>query len=327
MSARALVLGAAGFLGSHLCRRLVTDGWHVTGLVRDKHAPQVLRRLGPWLGAIDLVSGDARDPFLLRSLVEGVDAVFPFAGESGAPRSVSNPLADARGNVLPHLELLEALRARNPAAISVFPGSRLQYGRVDHIPVDESTAQHPASIYGLHKQVAEGYYRLYHELHGLPTVRLRISNPYGPHQERADCAFGVVGTFLAAAANDETIRLYGGGTQLRDFVYVDDVLDLVVRCLQSSAAIGRVFNVGGPAASSLREMADFVVDVVGRGRIVEVPWPELDLLVETGDYVTDSSLATELLGWRPETGLREGIARCWASIEKEERSVTGAQRW
>lgn len=317
MTPHALVLGAGGFLGAHLARRLVADGWRVVAVIRDPTAPYVGSRLGSTLGDVELVTGDAGDPDLLARLVARADAVFPFAGHSGAARSMREPFADLVDNAGGQLALLEAVRVHNPAARVVFPGSRLQYGRPQHVPVGETHPQQPVSLYGLHKLVGEHYHRLYSELYGLRTCSLRISNPYGPGQDRPDRAFGVVGNFLATAARDGDITVYGNGSQLRDYVYVDDLVELCLLAVTHPAAVGGVFNAGGACATSVREMAEAVVRTVARGRVVEAPWPALEAAVETGDYVTDLTHVTATLGWAPRVGLATGLARTWAALEPD----------
>lgn len=315
MTGRALVLGAGGFLGSHLCRGLLARGWQVTGVVRDPDALHVARRLADLPARMRLVTGDVADTSLLERETDGVDAVFPFAGRSGAARSVEDPFPDLTGNATPQLALLETLRRTGRRARVVFPGSRLQYGRAQQLPVDEEHPREPTSVYGVHKLLGEHYHRLYHDLHGIPTTCLRISNPYGPHQDRADAAFGVVGTFLATAAAGDDLRLFGGGHQLRDYLYVEDLVDLCIRAAVTPAAVGRVYNAGGDRATSLREMAETVVATVGRGGLREVPWPPTEAQVETGDYVTDISRAREELGWRPRVPLDEGLAVTWSALQ------------
>jgi UDP-glucose 4-epimerase len=315
MSQHALVLGAGGFLGSHLCRGLLARGWRVTGVVRDPGAAHVTRRLDGLGDELHLVSGDVADPDLLERQTAGVDAVFPFAGRSGAARSVEDPFPDLTGNATPQLALLETLRRTGRRPRVVFPGSRLQYGRAQRLPVEEDHPREPTSVYGVHKLLGEHYHRLYHDLHGIPTTCLRISNPYGPHQDREDAAFGVVGTFLATAASGGELRLFGGGHQLRDYVYVEDLVDLCVGAAVDPGAVGRVYNAGGDRGTSLREMAETVIATVGRGSLREVPWPTTEARIETGDYVTDISRAGEELGWHPRVRLDEGLALTWAALQ------------
>jgi UDP-glucose 4-epimerase len=315
MTRRALVLGAGGFLGSHLCRHLLTSGWEVVGLVRDASAPHVSRRLDGVQDDVHLVDGGAGDETVLADLLPGCDAVFPLAGRSGAERSMSSPLLDLAANGGAQLALLEALRRHAPETRTVFPGSRLQYGRVLELPVRESTPVAPVSVYGVHKALGESYHLLYARVYGLLTCSLRISNPYGPGQDRPDEAFGVVGTFLATAARNGTIHLYGGGHQLRDYVYVRDLCALLETAVTAPAAIGEVFNVGGRGPTRLRDMAQAVVDTVGSGALQDVPWPVQAEAIETGDYVTDLSKVSQVLGWHPTTGLAEGLASTWSELE------------
>ncbi|MBC7679817.1 MAG: NAD-dependent epimerase/dehydratase family protein [Pseudorhodobacter sp.] len=326
MTRRALVLGAGGFLGSHLCRHLLTRGWQVTGLVRDRTAPHVRARLHDCLHDLELVEGGAGDELVLDPLVVGRDAVFPMAGRSGAARSMHQPLLDLAANGAAQLALLESLRRHAPDARSVFPGSRLQYGRVLEVPVAESAPVAPVSVYGVHKALGESYHLLYARVYGVQTCALRISNPYGPGQDRPDAAFGVVGTFLAAAAQDRTIELFGGGHQLRDYVYVDDLCQLLEMAVTDPAAVGEVVNAGGPAATSLREMARTVVRTVGRGRVGDVPWPPEVEAIETGDYVSDTGKARALLGWQATTSLDDGLRLTWDALQDDlARGVAGGR--
>lgn len=314
MTRRAVVLGAAGFLGSHVTRRLVVDGWDVVGVVADHEDPQVSTRLAGVLGDVRLVEGDAFDDSVLAAVLPGVEVVLPFAGHSGAARSLSAPLDDVRSNAVGPLAVLEALRRWNPEARTVFPGSRLQYGRVMVLPVPEEHPQDPTSLYGLHKMVGERYHLLYHRVHGLPTTVLRVSNPYGPHQDRSDRSFGVVGTFLATAAAGQPITAFGGGAQLRDYVYIDDLVDLILVAATHPAAVGEAFNASGPRATTLREMAETVVATVGTGTVIDGRWPVVEAAVETGDYVGDIGKAERLLGWRPRTELSEGLRVTWERL-------------
>lgn len=314
---RAVVLGAGGFLGSHLARRLVVDGWEVVGTVRDVEAPHVRRRLATVEADLHLRHGDVTDPDFLTDVVRGADAVFPFAGRSGAARSLDDPVGDLLVNGAGQLALLEALRATNPDARVVFPGSRLQYGVARSLPVHEDHPLEPTSVYGIHKLLGEHHHLLYARQFGIRSTSLRISIPYGPGQWRDDEAFGVVGTFLARAAAGLDIELYGGGTQLRDYVFVDDLVELCCRVVDVDATAGLALNAGGDRAVSLREVAETVVETVGRGGVVAVPWPDDAARVETGDYHGDLRLVAELVGWHPTTSLVDGLQATWSSERAE----------
>jgi UDP-glucose 4-epimerase len=315
MSRRALILGVGGFLGSHLARHLLHAGWEVTGVVRDPRSPLLEPRLGDIFGEVTLVAGNAGDHGLLSKLLPGADAVFPFAGLSGATASMERPLVDLNANGRAQLVLLEMLRTHNPDAHVVYPGSRLQYGPCQRLPVDEDHPQRPVSVYGVHKMLAEQYHRLYALAHEIPTTVFRISNPYGPYQYRPDAAFGIVGTFLARAARGEELQVYGGGHQLRDYIYIGDLVRLCEVAVTSPGSAGQAYNASGPEPVSLREMAETVVATVGSGRVVDAPWPAEEGAVETGDYVGDTELATRELGWRAQVKLADGLAATWADLE------------
>lgn len=311
MTPSALVLGAGGFLGSHTTRALLAAGWDVTGVVRDCDDPGVAWHLGSAMADVRLVEGDAGDAALLERLAPECDAIFPFAGRSGAASSMHHVVEDLTANVAAQVTVLETLRRSESPARVVFPGSRLQYGRAQYLPVDEDHPLEPTSAYGLSKSVAERYHRFYHDVYGVRTTCLRISLPYGPHQARADAAFGIVGTFTAAAARDEDLTVYGGGLQLRDFVFIDDLVELLLLAASHPRAIGGIYNAGGPQAVSLREMAQAVVATAGSGRVVDVEWPPDAAAVETGDFVLCLDKVTSDLGWAPQTDLEEGLARVW----------------
>ena len=315
MTRRAVILGAGGFIGSHLAARLLASGWTVTAVVRDPDQPDTVRRLADIAGHIETVAGHAADPSLLARVLPGADAVFPFAGRSGAASSMSEPAADLEANGAGQLAVLEALRRHNPDARVVFPGSRLQYGRCPRLPVPEDQPQQPLSIYGIHKMLGEEYHRLYRNTYGIPTTVLRISNPYGPGQDRPDGRFGVVGTFLARAGRDEDIAVYGGGTQLRDYLYISDLTALCELAVTRPEAMGQVFNASGPRPVRLRDMAECVVATVGRGRVIDAEWPPAEGAVETGDYFGDTSRAADLLGWAPTVDLAAGLTRTWATLQ------------
>lgn len=314
MNRRAVILGAGGFIGSHLVNHLLCSGWEVTAVVRDASDPLTRSRLSGVAGNVRTVEGDATCPDLLDRVVRAADALFPFAGRSGAPSSMKAPLEDLDANGRGQLAVLEAVRRLNPDCRVVFPGSRLQYGPSLRLPVSEDHPQQPVSVYGVHKMLGEQYHRLYWEAYGIPTCSLRISNPYGPLQDRPDASFGVVGTFLARASRGQAIRLYGGGRQLRDYVYIGDLVRLCELAVLEPAAAGQAFNASGPEPVSLRQMAENVIATVGGGEIVEADWPPDAAAVETGDYFGDTSRARTLLGWSPEVDLSTGLKRTWTTL-------------
>lgn len=298
---RAVVFGGCGFLGSHVAGALVRAGAET--LVYDA-AP----RHGGVPPAAACDQSDVLDAAAVRRALDGADRVFAFAGGGGAPASLRDPLDDLAASCQAQLVLLEAARDVCPEATVVFPGSRLEYGRPQRLPVDESHPLAGDSPYAIHKSACAAYYRAYAEVHGLRTIVLRLSNPYGPHPLQ-ECykGFGILNHFMDQAFLGRPIQLFGDGSQLRDFVFVDDVVEAVIAASGRPDLAGVAINVGVGEGVSLAQIAAEIIDVVGCGSIEHVPWPPDFSRVETGDFYFDVSRARELLGWRPRMPLRRGL--------------------
>lgn len=298
---RVVVFGGCGFLGSHIACALAAGG--ADTLVFDA-AP---RHEGVPVAA-DYICGDVRDSMDVRGALRGADRVFAFAGGGGAPASLLDPLGDLAASCEAQLVLLEAVRVECPKATVVFPGSRLEYGRPRWLPVDEAHPLAGDSPYAIHKSACAAYYRAFAEAYGLRTIVLRLSNPYGPHVPQHQYrGFGILNYFMDLAIMGLPITLFGDGAQLRDFVYVADVVEAVVAASGRPDLGGAIVNIGVGKGASLAEIAAEIVAVVGSGSIAHVPWPAEYSLVETGDFYFDISSARRLLGWHPRTPLRSGL--------------------
>ncbi len=305
---RVLVIGGLGFIGANLCRRLAAAGRPVTALTRSvaAHAAsaQTLSR-----GGVRLVEGDLGDPSAMRSAVAGHDVIVNLAGESGAVKSMEEPIADLDGNCRANLVLLEAIKAHNPEAKLVFVGSRLQYGRPSALPVTEDHPRDALCVHAIHKNTIEEYLRVYAQLFGLRYTIARVTNPYGPGQPASRVAYGVVNRLIHLALADQPLPIYGDGAQHRDYVFVDDVAAALIQLGDSDAANQRAFNVGSGVGTALVDMAKAIIAATGGGRIQSVPWPALAERIETGDFVADVSRIRREVGWQPETPLHQGIER------------------
>lgn len=303
---RVLVTGGAGFIGQNLVARLLTEGAEVTvfdyALSRELDELVRCRR-----GALNLRQGDIRDEAKVEDAVRGQQVIFDLAGKSGAADSNRAPLLDLDVNCRGHLTVLEAWRRVSPLAALVFPSSRLVYGKPQRLPVDEKHPLAPESFYAAHKLTVEGYLRIYSQLHGLRSAILRISNPYGPLQGCDARIYGVVNKFVQSAVRDEAITLFGDGSQRRDYLHIDDLVNALLAAGLRAAAPTLLVNIGGAEQLSLRELAARIVALAGTGRIEYVPWPEDYRQVETGDYLTDLALAAETLDWRPRIALDDGL--------------------
>jgi nucleoside-diphosphate-sugar epimerase len=303
---KILITGGLGFIGLNLSQRLLDLGGEVTLL--DNFVPSQLPGGLAEHQGLRTVVADIRDEDKVERVVRDQSIMFNLAGKSGAADSNKAPVLDLDINCRGQLTLLDACRRVNPAITVIFPSSRLVYGKPHYLPVDEGHPLAPESIYAAHKLSAENYHLIYGRLYGLKSTVLRISNPYGPMQAGDARVYGIANTFIRTAARGGTITLFGDGAQRRDFIYIDDLVDVFLLAAASEAARGKTYNVGDSRSVSLRELAELSVGIAGHGVITHVPWPNEYQAIESGDYMTNGSLITEQLGWRPSTSLEVGIS-------------------
>lgn len=304
---RALVLGGLGFIGANVSRRLRGRGYTVTALTRSvaRHGDvgKAMREAG-----IEVVEADLADAGAIAREVRRHQLIVNLAGESGAVRSLEEPLVDLDGNCRANLVLLDAIRSHNPSAKLVFVGSRLQYGKPMALPVNEDHPRLGLSVHAVHKNAIEEYLRVYASLFGLRYTVARVTNPFGPGQPAARVNYGVVNRMIHLALANQPIPIYGDGTQRRDYVYVDDAAEALVQLSEHDAADGRAFNVGSGTGTALVDMANAIIRAAGGGSITHVPWPRLAEQIETGDFIADITRIGREIGWRPTTSLSDGLA-------------------
>ena len=305
---RVLVIGGLGFIGGNLVSRLIGEDATVSIVSPSRARHGALAHQFESAG-VSLVEADIRDAEAMRRAVAGQDVIFNVSGRSGAVRSMEDPWTDLDVNCRGTLVLLEALRTTNPSAKLVFAGSRLQYGRVDRLPVAEDAAMVPTCLHAVHKSAIEGYLGVYERLYGQRWTLARITNPYGPGQPAATTAYGVINQMIHLALAGQTLSIYGDGAQQRDYLFIDDLTRALMTLGASAAADGHVYNVGSGHGTSLVELARLVIEIAGDGRIAHVEWPDLAARIETGDFVADVSRMANELAWRPTTSLPDGLAR------------------
>jgi nucleoside-diphosphate-sugar epimerase len=306
---RALVTGGLGFIGSNLALRLVELGADVT--LVDSMLPAygaTLANIEPIRERVRVNFSDVRDPHSMRHLVRERDLIFSLAGQVSHSESMRDPMTDLEINCRSQLTLLECCRRGNPGAKIVFASTRQLYGRPQYLPVDEDHPVVPVDVNGINKLAAEKYYSLYHDVHGLSTVSLRLTNTYGPRMELANDSKGFVGVFIRKALLGETIRIYGTGQQRRDFNYVSDVVDALVVAGQSESVNGRVFNLGHPDATSLNGFVE-ILQGLADFDFEFVPFPPEAEAIDIGDYFGDFRRFREATGWEPRMELRDGLAK------------------
>lgn len=305
---RALVLGGLGFIGAHVADRLQRLGADVTVVTRalaHHHDAAVAFRTRN----IRVVEGDLRDADAMRAAVANHTYIFNLAGQSGAVSSMEDPFTDLDVNCRGNLVLLEALREVNPDAKLVFVSSRLAYGHAGAAPASEDRDVDPLCMHAVHKLAVEQYLRIYERAHGLRFAVGRLTNPYGPGQPRARTAYGIVNRLIHLALAGEELAVYGDGEQRRDYIYVDDAVDALLRMGESPASDGRLYNVGSGIGTRFVDMARAVTEIAGGGRVRLTPWPPLAEQIETGDFVADIDRIRRELGWTPHVALADGLQR------------------
>lgn len=311
-----LVTGGLGFIGSNLALRLHGFGARVT--VLDSLSPGQggnRHNLEDIAGEIEIVVADQAERDVVDALVRGQQLVFNLAGRSAHADSVRDPHGDLHANGTAQLALLEAMREHNPGGKVVYAGTRSQYGRTRGLPVSEDHPQAATDINGANKSAAERYHMVYFAAHGLRTCSLRLTNTYGPRHLMAHARQGFFNWFIRRAMDGEEILVYGDGSQLRDMIYIDDVVDAFLIAGMEPAADGLAFNIGSGTGASVRELAELAIAAAGRGTLRLVEYPPDWRPVEVGDFVADITLARERLGWQPSMSLADGVARTVAFYE------------
>jgi UDP-glucose 4-epimerase len=305
MRKRVIILGGLGFIGKNLYNQLSRQNYDVS-IVADRVGDEGDGFINDNVKK-HIVKGSILDVEFLERNLRQTDVIFSLAGSSGASDSIKNPYKDLDTNLKGHLNILEVCRKHNPGALLVFPSSRLVYGKPMSNPVNENHPLQPESIYAIHKLTTEHYYLLYQRLYNLNCIILRISNPFGPYQRFGSNHYGILNWFIHKAIAREEIEIYGDGSQQRDFIHIDDLVNVLERSIESHKLYGRVFNVGFGQGISIKEAVDIIKKYKPETKVTFKPWPEIDKKIETGDYVSDISLLENEIGWKPKMNFEEGI--------------------
>jgi len=307
---KCLVTGGLGFIGSSLCIKLVELGADV--LAVDNMLPRQggnFFNIEPIRDKVKINISDIRNQISMNHLVKGQEYVFHLAGQVNHVESVKNPLQDLSINVEGTLVIMEALRHNNRNARLIFTGTRGEYGTSLNLPVRETHSVNPIGIYAITNFAAERIVLSYHNLHGIKGVCLRISNTYGPRHQMQHDQYGVFNWFIRKAIDAEAIPIFGDGKILRDYVYVDDLVECLLMTAANEKAYGNIFNVGSGKAISFIELANKIVELAGSGSIEFTEFTSERKALEPGDYYADISKIKETVGWEPKTTLADGISK------------------
>ncbi len=310
---RVMVTGGLGFIGSNLARRLVDLGADV--LIVDALQPEYGGNLFNIDGITHRVRvniADVRMQSTIGVLAKGHDVIFNLAGQVSHIDSMRDPYTDLEINCRAQLSILEACRINNSGVRIVYAGTRQVYGKPDYLPVDEKHLVRPSDINGVNKAAGEYYHLLYNNVFDVHACSLRLTNVYGPRQLIKHNRQGFIGWFIRLALEDREIQVFGDGSQLRDFVHVDDAADAFLRAGASSACDGGVFNVGGEEPISHRDLVAMLVEAAGTGSVRYVDWPPDKKRIDIGSFYSDSTKFQQAVGWKPRIELREGLRQTLA---------------
>lgn len=310
--ATCLVLGGAGFIGSHLAEALLRAGHFVRVFDRPN---LILPSVLTGARCFERCDGDFVNEHDLAKGLRDCDVVFHLVSTTLPKSSNENPIYDVATNVIGTLHLLEIARRSGVRKVVFISSGGTVYGIPRKIPVSESHSTDPLVSYGISKLAIEKYLHLYYSLHGLDYAVLRVANPYGERQ-RVTAAQGAVAVFLHKALTGEVIEIWGDGTATRDYIYVADVIEAFLRILSHDGE-PRVFNVGSGQGRSLNDLLSAIEDLLGRSvekrylsaRKFDVPASVLDI-----------NRARDVLGWEPRFPFREGLQRTMEWMRRGEES-------
>jgi UDP-glucose 4-epimerase len=306
---RVLITGGLGFIGSNLAHRLTGLGAEVC--LVDSFArgtggnPYNIEAISD---QVQVVIAGIRDTAAMLHCIQGREYLFNLAGHISHIGSMQAPENDLELNCSSHLALLELCREHNPALKIVYASTRQIYGRPTYLPVDEKHPLAPVDFNGISKMAGEWYHTLFHRVYGLRTTSLRMTNVYGPRMWAKDGRLAFIGLWFRQMIDGQELLVFGDGKQIRDFNYVDDVLDALLLSAVNPASDGQIYNLGSGAPINLLDLARLMVEINGTGSYRLVPFPPERKRIDIGDYFANYDKIQTGLGWQPKTSLREGLA-------------------
>lgn len=303
-----LITGGLGFIGSSLAIRLADAGADVS--IVDVMIPDYggnLFNIEPIKGRAKVNFSDITDAHSVNYLVRDRDYIFHCAGQVCHVMSMTNPFPDIDFNIKGTAILLEACKKHNPKVKIIKMGTRGQYGPAVKLPVSEDAPTNPKGIYEISNLTAEKIIKVYNDIHGIKSVLLRLTNIYGPRAQMKHSRFGVANWFIRQAIDNETIKIFGDGKLLRDFLYIDDCVDAILMSAMTQDAVGEVLNVGIDKPTTFLELAQQIIKVAGSGKWEFAPFSEERKAQEPGNFYSDISKIKRIVGWEPKTSLSEGL--------------------
>ena len=245
----------------------------------------------------------------MEYLVQDKDYLFNLAGQTSHIDSMNDPYTDLEINCRSQLSILESCRKFNTDIKLIFAGTRQVYGVPKYLPVDENHTIYPVDVNGINKIAGEWYHILYNNVYGIRSCVLRLTNTYGPRMRVKDARQTFLGIWIRQILEGNTIKVFGDGRQLRDFNYVDDVVDAMLAAALSEKTNGQIYNLGSSEHISLEDLAKKIIELNGRGEFEKVDFPADRKAIDIGDYYADFGKIHEDLDWKPGIKLDDGLGR------------------
>jgi len=287
---KILVTGGNGFIGQNLKDRFVSFGAHVD--------------------SYDIENGqDICNKSLIRKTIKNqYDYVYHLAAFSGSQKSLNSHGQCMKTNALATVLILDAIVDLSPTTKIITSGSRLEYGIPQYLPVDENHPTEPNSPYGLSKLICSQMAKVYGDTRNLKFTAFRTSNVYGPHHNSRFAGYNLINYLIDLAKNNKGLSVFGDGKQLRDYLFIDDLIDAFVLALNPKSN-NKIYNLGYGKGISLMDMTKLIVDTVGKGKIQKVAWPQDWKSIETGSYASDITKIKKELGFKPKINFKDGIKK------------------
>jgi UDP-glucose 4-epimerase len=308
---KVLITGGLGFVGSNLAHRLCEYETDITLYTKTTNKMRNVKEIS---SKVKIVQGDITNYKLLADLIADKEFVFHLAAQTSNTSSMDSPFLDLDVNTKGTLTVLEACRRKKPEASIVSVGTVTQIGKPMKLPVDETHPEVPLTIYDADKLACEKYFKIYHTAFGLRTVFLRLGTVFGERQEVNNPRTGVTNSFISKALQGETIKIFGDGNFLRDYIYVENVVDALVLSALNPSAAGESFQVVTGRGIRFVDMVKTVVSAVKEltdrdARYEHVPWPAEWKMVDIGNFVGTYEKLKRDTGWAPKIRFEEGIKR------------------
>jgi UDP-glucose 4-epimerase len=307
---KVLITGGLGFIGSNLAIRLVDLGAEVTLMdaILPGHGANLFN-IAPIRSRVALTFSDVRDANIMGYLVENQDYLFHLAGHVDHVASLNDPYPDIDINVRGTATVMEACRHFNPDVRVIYTGTRGEYGEAASLPVDETAPTMPKALQEISNLTAEKITHMYHQVHDIRSVMLRLTNVYGERGQMKHSRYGVANWFIRQVIDDEEVSVFGSGEIKRDFLYVDDCIDGLLMSALCDDAYGQILNVATGDPLDFVTLARVLVDVAQSGRWCFTPFSPERAAQEPGDFYADIGKIKRMVGWHPTTSLHEGLSK------------------